>query len=134
MRLTDKIAVVTGAGSGIGRATAERFASEGATIAALDVRGESADATAKALPGEGHRAFAADVSNGPEVATAFAAIDEAFGRVDVLINNAGIDRAPGDGFDKLMTTGEQTIHMTDEGFTRQRRVLLYPRSRQDDAT
>ncbi|MFP6655216.1 MAG: glucose 1-dehydrogenase [Myxococcota bacterium] len=118
MKLTNQIAIVTGAGSGIGRAIAERFAAEGAIIAALDVSGESAEATVKALPGERHRAFAADVSKGSEIVSAFSGIDAAFGRVDILINNAGIDRAPGDGFDELMKTGEQTIHMSDEGFTR----------------
>ena len=54
MRLEDRIAVVTGAGSGIGRAIAELFAAEGAKVAALDVRGETAQQTAKELPGSGH--------------------------------------------------------------------------------
>lgn len=118
MKLTDRVAVITGAGSGIGRAIAETFAAEGAKIAALDVRAESVEAIIKTLAGDGHCAFAADVSNSQEIATAFDAVDAAFGRIDILINNAGIDRAPGDAFDKLMTTGEQTVHMTDEGFSR----------------
>jgi len=118
MKLKNKIAVITGSGSGIGKAIAKRFALEGATIAAVDIRAETARKTVKELAGDRHRAFAADVSDGKEVAATFEAIDSAFGRVDLLINNAGIDRAPGDGFDKLIKTGEQTIHMTDEGFTR----------------
>lgn len=117
-RLANKVAVITGAGSGIGRATSELFAEEGATVAALDVNLQSAESTAKALAGDGHRAFAADVSDGPGVVNAFQAIDAAFGHIDILVNNAGIDRSKGDGFDKLMTTGEQIIHMSDEGFTR----------------
>jgi 3-oxoacyl-[acyl-carrier protein] reductase len=118
MRLTDRVAVVTGAGSGIGRATAELFAAEGARIAALDVRAEAAQETAGLLSGDGHHAFAADVSDGAEVAARFEEIDAAFGRVDILINNAGVDRTPGDGFEQRMKTGEQTVHMTDAGFTR----------------
>ncbi|MDJ0853466.1 MAG: glucose 1-dehydrogenase [Myxococcota bacterium] len=118
MRLSDRIAVVTGAGSGIGHSIARLFASEGATVAALDIRGETAEQTVKELAGSGHRAFPVDVSSGPDVVETFAAIDRAFGRVDVLVNNAGIDRAPGDGFEEAMKTGQQLVHMSDEGFTR----------------
>jgi len=118
MRLQDRIAVVTGAGSGIGRAVSELFAREGATLAALDVREDAGKETLSRLAGRGHQAFAADVSDGPAVVRAFQAIDAAFGRVDVLVNSAGIDRAKGDGFDLLMKTGQQLVHMSDEGFQR----------------
>jgi 3-oxoacyl-[acyl-carrier protein] reductase len=118
MRLQDRIAVVTGAGSGIGRAICEAFAREGATIAALDVREDAAKETLSRLAGTRHQAFAADVSDGPAVVRCFQAIDAAFGRVDVVVNSAGIDRAKGDGFDLLMKTGQQLVHMSDEGFQR----------------
>ena len=61
MRLEDKVAIVTGAASGIGKATAELFAGEGGTVVIADLNGEGAEAVAKALPGEGHLGFACDV-------------------------------------------------------------------------
>lgn len=118
MRLAGKIAAVTGAGSGIGLAIARLFANEGATIAAIDVRAERAEACVKSLGSDDHRSFTLDISDGPSVVETFRAIDAALGRVDILVNNAGVDRVPGDGFEQLLETGEQLVHMTDEGFTR----------------
>lgn len=118
MRLRDRIAVVTGGGSGIGRAICEAYAREGARLAVLDVNEATAEETAARLPGGGHRAFAADVACGPAVVEVFAAIDAAVGGPDIVVNNAGIDRAPGDGFEQLMQSGQLLIHMSDEGFTR----------------
>jgi NAD(P)-dependent dehydrogenase (short-subunit alcohol dehydrogenase family) len=85
-RFTGKVALVTGAGSGIGKATAERFAKEGAQVACLDVKG--ADATAKELPGA--IAFECDVSNPEAVAKAVDGTVEKYGRLDVVANVAGI--------------------------------------------
>jgi len=118
MRLADRVFVVTGAGSGIGREIAIRFAAEGAKIAALDLRPETAAETASMLAGQGHHVGAVDVASGPSVVEAFGRVDAHFGRVDGLVNNAGVDHVPGDGRDLLMKTGQQTIHMSDEGFTR----------------
>jgi len=118
MRLQDRIAVVTGAGSGIGRAIALTFGREGATLALLDVREDAAKETLALLEGRGHQSFACDVTDGPGVVRCFESVDAAFGRVDVLVNSAGIDRAPGDGFEALMKTGQQLVHMSDEGFQR----------------
>ncbi|WP_416356569.1 SDR family NAD(P)-dependent oxidoreductase [Aureimonas phyllosphaerae] len=92
MLLKDKTAVISGAASqrGIGRATAELFAEHGARVAILDLdAGASADA-AKSLPGSGHVGIACDVTDKASCEAAAASAIEAFGRVDILINNAGI--------------------------------------------
>ena len=91
-RLEGKVAVVTGAGSGIGRASAELFAAEGARVAVVDVNSESSQETAEAIGQAGGEAIAVptDVSD-PEAVQAMAdAAVERFGRVDVLMSNAGI--------------------------------------------
>lgn len=118
MRLEGKTAVVTGAGSGIGKSIAEHFAREGARVALLDIRGETAEAAAADLDGSGHIALAADVSDGDSVAKAFSDADVAFGRVDIVVNNAGVDRTPGDGFDEAMKGELQLLHMSDDSFRR----------------
>jgi len=118
MRLEGKSAVVTGAGSGIGKSTAECFASEGAKVALLDINYEAAQKAAAALPGEGHIAVSCDVSDSASVATAFNDVDSAFGSIHILINNAGVDRTPGDAFDEMMKGGQQLLLMTDDAFRR----------------
>jgi len=89
MRLKDRVALVTGGGSGIGHAICERFAAEGARVVVNDVRQEAAEATAKAL-GAGARAIAADVADSRAVSAMFAALAREHGRLDVLVNNAGL--------------------------------------------
>jgi len=89
MRLKDKVALVTGAGQGMGRAIARRFAEEGAVVVALDINLDAAEQTLAGLEG---RSVARSLNVGDSAAVA-AVVDEAvatFGRVDVLVNNAGI--------------------------------------------
>ncbi|AWM77918.1 SDR family NAD(P)-dependent oxidoreductase [Phenylobacterium parvum] len=90
--LQGSIVHVTGAGSGMGRATAEIFAAEGAHVAATDFRGETAEATAEAIRATGGsaRAWALDVSDADEVRRVTGEVAGHFGGLDILVNNAGI--------------------------------------------
>jgi NAD(P)-dependent dehydrogenase (short-subunit alcohol dehydrogenase family) len=104
-RLEGKVAVITGAGSGIGAATAEVFVREGARVVAADISGQQED-VAKRL-GDGCLAVHADVSKGDDVQAMLAAATSHFGRLDLVYNNAGIDGA-------TAPTGE----MSEEDFDR----------------
>ena len=92
-RLAGKIAVVTGAGSGIGRATSELFAAEGAHVYVTDVNGESAALVADRITRLGQKATAmtVDVARGQDVTALFRSIDAAHRRIDILVNNAGLN-------------------------------------------
>ena len=98
-RLTDKVAVITGAASGIGKASAQRFAAEGAVVVLADID----DAAGGALSKELDTTFVhADVTDPDSVAALFAAAAERHGGIDVLFNNAGIS-PPED--DTILETG-----------------------------
>lgn len=92
--LTGKVAVVTGGARGIGRAFAERLADDGASVAILDL-GDASDAVA-AIEAAGGRALAvqADISQPESVAQAARAVEDAFGPVQILVNNAGVHPDP----------------------------------------
>ena len=89
MRLRDKAAVVTGAGSGIGLSIAETYAREGAKVAVLDVSEKAAKDAAKSI-GSGAIAIRCDVTKRAEIDAALAATEKAFGRIDIIVNNAGV--------------------------------------------
>jgi NAD(P)-dependent dehydrogenase (short-subunit alcohol dehydrogenase family) len=89
--LDGKVAVITGAGSGMGRASARVFVREGAQVLAADISGREAE-TAEEL-GDAVKAFRVDVTKEEEVEAMFAAATEAFGRVDAVLNVAGIGGA-----------------------------------------
>ncbi len=91
MRLRDKIAWITGAGSGIGAVTAKRFAAEGAKLALTDVNQESLDKVASEIGGDVLTTIA-DVSNRDQVQANAKNIVEKFGQLDILIANAGLTR------------------------------------------
>jgi NAD(P)-dependent dehydrogenase (short-subunit alcohol dehydrogenase family) len=84
MEFKDRVAVVTGAAKGIGRATADAFVREGARVAMLDLEPPAGGNPSQSI------FIKCDVSSGPQVASAFDQIQKQFGSVDLLINNAGI--------------------------------------------
>lgn len=96
-RLDAKVALITGAGSGIGRSTALVFATEGAKVAVLDWSREAGAGTARIVQEQGGKAFAicGDVSQEPDMEAAVRQTVEAYERLDILVNNAAIEFAAG---------------------------------------
>jgi NAD(P)-dependent dehydrogenase (short-subunit alcohol dehydrogenase family) len=92
MRLESKVALITGGGSGIGRACAEMFAREGAKVAVSDISLERAQATTQFVTSHGGEAIAisGDVSVGDDAQNIVSATVEKFGKLDVLVNSAGV--------------------------------------------
>jgi 3-oxoacyl-[acyl-carrier protein] reductase len=97
MKLKDRIALVTGGGSGLGRAISLLFAEEGAHVIVNELRLETAEQTVASMKGPaGGRAIQADVSDSAQVKAMFTTIEREVGGLDILVNNAGIAFGPGD--------------------------------------
>ena len=111
MRLAGKVAVITGAGGGVGRASALRFAQEGAAIVAADVIDDPNEETVAMVAGAGGNAIAihADVTNASQVDEMIAVAEREFGGLDILFNNAGVMLA---GDDDAIATSEEIIDRT----------------------
>jgi len=112
MKLGERIALVTGGGSGIGRAICLLFAEEGARVIVNDARLEAAEATVKSMKASaGARAIQADVADSAQVRAMFATIERELGGLDILVNNAGIAFGPGD--DRGAVAGKAEARMME---------------------
>lgn len=117
MRLQDKRCVVTGAASGFGREIAHTFAREGARVAVLDMNGPGAEAVAAEI-GPAAIPIVCDVTQGPQVEAAVARVEDAFGGLDVVVNNAGwthrnkpmLDVTEGE-FDRVYAVNVKSIYL-----------------------
>ena len=120
MRLKDKVAIVTGGGSGFGEGIARRFAAEGARVVVNDLNAESGERVAGVIRQQGGEArfVKADVSKAAEVRAMFQATLDAWGRVDIVVNNAGfthrnrpmteVDEA---SFDRIFAVNVKAIYL-----------------------
>lgn len=104
MRLKEKVAIVTGGGRGIGAATAEKFASEGAKVVVADVNSSEIEERVSAIKRNGGEAigFLVDVTNREQVDNLMGKCLDQFGKIDILVNNAGI------------TADAKLVNMTEE--------------------
>ena len=137
MQLQDKIAIVTGGASGIGRAIATRFAREGARVIVADYNREAGERTAADL-GASVEAIATDVAQSAQVTALFAEVVRRHGTVDVLVNNAGIGEMDPQLAERatkvateIMTQGramsslEITSSLTDDAWRRMLEIHLF---------
>lgn len=115
MRLKNKTAIITGAGSGFGAGIAAKFIAEGARVMVADI---NADAAAKVAEELGAIAQVVDVANGDSVKAMTAAAIAAFGQIDIVVNNAGISHMPGPlediseaDFDRVLAVNAKSVYL-----------------------
>lgn len=119
MRLAGKVALITGAGAGIGRATAERFASEGAAVVVADRDEKTGRETVELITRDGGKAHfvRADVSSSAEVQNMLREATDTFGRLDILFNNAGtvaqgkVEETPESEWEKQIATTLTSVYL-----------------------
>lgn len=114
MRLKDKVAIVTGAGSGFGAGIAERFAAEGAKVLVADINGDAAEAVASRI---GATAFAGNVAQDADI-QAMVATAEKLGPLGIVVNNAGVTHLPApmetvseEDFDRVLAVNVKSIYL-----------------------
>jgi NAD(P)-dependent dehydrogenase (short-subunit alcohol dehydrogenase family) len=120
--LSGKAAVITGSGSGIGRAIATLFGRQGAHVIALDLDEPAAERTVNAIRGQGGKAdaFACDVADARQVREVFHAIDRQWRRLDILVNNAGIahvgnaEQTAEDDFDRVYRVNVKGVFLCSQ--------------------
>lgn len=134
--IAGRVAIVTGAASGMGRATARLFASEGAQVALVDRDGEACAAVADEIAAAGHpgcRAYSLDVADHVAIRATIAAIGADFGRIDIIVNNAGVSSfAPLDAGDEYDAIWDRALAVMLTAHQRIVRAAL-PLLRQSDA-
>jgi len=125
MRVDKKVAIVTGAGSGIGEASAIRLAEEGATVICADINGAAAQSVAQGIVASGGKATAAaiDISDDKQCDAVVASAIKDFGTVDILVNNAGVN-LPGVFHEVTNETIDRTLSVNIKGAMYLTRAVL----------
>jgi 3-oxoacyl-[acyl-carrier protein] reductase len=126
MNLTDRVAIVTGSGRGIGRAIALKLAELGATVVVSDILAKEAEAVAGEIKAAGGKSLAviADVSLAADVTRLVEATIKACGRIDILVNNAGIARdqllvrMPEEDWDKVLAVDLKSVFLCTKAVLR----------------
>ncbi len=118
MRLKDKAAIITGGAQGFGAGIARKFIAEGCRVMVADLNGDKAAFMATSL-GDRALAFEADVSLGSDVQAMIEAAKDAFGQIDIMVNNAGVTHLPApmedvseEDFDRVMAVNMKSIYLT----------------------